>query len=383
MHAFTGLPIMDIVTENRQDINSKEEYLYAAMTLKEDVVTRAPGDVIYQTVNIKGRGNATWNIYPKKPYRLKFDKKVSFFGEKEDKSWVLLANYADKTMMRTQIASYLGKMSQLDYTPSFHFVELILNGTYLGTYQLGEKIKISKNRVNIGDDGILLEMDGYAKDEEDSRYFYVEHMPQPVNVKEPEMEYSDERFAFVKQYMTEADSVLFSDGFKDKDTGWQKYFDMTSFVDWYLISEITKSIDSFWWSSTYMNIKPGGKLKMGPIWDYDHSFGNYIHEGETENPEGFYVGELYWYKRLMEDPVFREAVRTRFDYFYSRRNDILNEINENAEYLKYSAVENNNKWGTLYTFIWNDLTIWGSYLNEVEYMKEWLVKRFDWLNQNI
>ena len=141
MHAFTGLPIMEIQTDNRQEITSKDEYVKAMLTIKEDVVTRGSGDFFRQTVNIKGRGNATWSL-PKKPYRLKFDSKVSLFGEKEDKSWVLLANYADKTLMRNQIASYIGKNSLLEYTPSFHFVELILNGAYMGTYQLGEKIKI-------------------------------------------------------------------------------------------------------------------------------------------------------------------------------------------------------------------------------------------------
>lgn len=121
---------------------------------------------------------------------------------------------------------------------------------------------------------------------------------------------------------------------------------------------------------------------MGPIWDFDHSFGNYIHKG-AEIPEGFYVRNLFWINRLFEDPIFCNAVRSRFDYFYSNRHSILNEINENANYLKYSSEENNNKWGTLYTFMWNDLTIWGSYQNEVEYMKEWLIKRLEWLHNNL
>ena len=84
-------------------------------------------------------------------------------------------------------------------------------------------------------------------------------MPQPVNVKEPDIEYSDERFTFIKDFVTEADSVLYSEGFKDPEKGWQKYLDITSFVDWYIISEISNNIDSFWWSSTYMTLKPGGK----------------------------------------------------------------------------------------------------------------------------
>jgi hypothetical protein len=105
---------------------------------------------------------------PKKPYRLKFENKIALFGEEKDKSWVMLANYYDKTMIRNQIAFYMGKSSNLEYTPKFHYVELILNGRYNGTYQLGDKIKVGSNRVNVGDDGFLLEVDGTAEREEDS-----------------------------------------------------------------------------------------------------------------------------------------------------------------------------------------------------------------------
>ena len=81
----------------------------------------------------------------------------------KDKSWVLLANFADKTMLRNYLAFYMGRISNLDYTPRSHFVELMLNGRYNGTYQLCEKLKISGDRVNVGDDGFLMEIDARAK----------------------------------------------------------------------------------------------------------------------------------------------------------------------------------------------------------------------------
>ena len=142
VHSFTGLPVMWIDTDGRQNITSKEEYLHAKFRLEENVITRAPGDIIEKDVSVRGRGNNTWLVQPKKPYRLKFEEKVSLLEEPADKSWVLLANYYDKTMLRNSLTFFLGRNSNLEYTPNSHFVELMLNGRYNGTYELVEKLKI-------------------------------------------------------------------------------------------------------------------------------------------------------------------------------------------------------------------------------------------------
>ena len=135
VHAFTGIPVLWIDTENRKDIISKDEYIKAHFKLVEDVRTRGPGDVKEFDGKIKGRGNSTWTM-PKKPYAIKLDSAESFFDEPKDKSWVLLANYTDKTSIRNAIAFYMGRISNLDYTPRYHFVDVMLNGRYNGTYQL-------------------------------------------------------------------------------------------------------------------------------------------------------------------------------------------------------------------------------------------------------
>jgi len=375
VHSFTGLPVLWIETEGRAEITSKDDYLNAHLKLVEDVRTRSAGGVTEADVKIKGRGNSTWGM-PKKPYALKFDEKTSLLDEPEDKSWVLLANYADKTSLRNQTAFYMGSISNLDYTPRFHYVDLMLNGRYNGTYQLGDKLKISKNRVNVGDDGFLMEID--AKAGADEITFKTNHLGQPVNIKDPDVEVSDENYNYIKDYVITAESALFSDDFKDMDKGWQKYMDMDSFVDWYLINEIAKNNDACLFTSCYMNLKRGEKLKMGPLWDFDIAFGNVNYNG-TYLTDGFWIKNTTWYSRLFEDPAFVTKVKERFDYFYNRKNDIMNEINANAQYLRYSAQENNNKWHTLYTYTWPNYDIWGCYQNEVQSMKEWLNARFEWL----
>lgn len=379
MHAFTGLPVLWIETEDRAEILSKEEYLNANFRLVEDVKTRAPGDVVEVDGTIKGRGNSTWNMI-KKPYAIKFEEKQSFLDEPKNKSWVLLANYADKTNIRNATAFYMGKISNLEYTPRFHFVDVMLNGRYNGTYQLGDKIKIGKNRVNVGDDGFLLEIDN--KPNADEITFRIPHIERPVNIKEPQVEVDDENFKYITEYMVTVDSVLFSDNFKDPDNGWQKYMDMDSFVDWYLINEIAKNSDANFWSSCYMNLKRGEKLKMGPIWDFDIAFGN-MNLNDYYKYTGFWVKFVKWYARLFQDPAFVLRVKERFAYFYQKQDDIMNEINLNAQYLKYSVEENDNRWGIFYEPMTFNYDVWGNYQNEVQYLKQWLNKRFEWLNWQI
>lgn len=257
VYSFTGLPTCWIDTEERKEISSKEEYVNAHFRLVEDIITRSAGDVVEGDLQIKGRGNSTWSLYPQKPYRLKFTEKVSLLGEQPDKSWVLLANYYDKSMLANHLAFYLGRMSNLDWTPSDHFVELFLNGRYQGTYQLTEKIKIAKHRVNVGNDGLLMEIDGYATKEADARFFYTQRLSYPVNIKDPDVEYGDEIFEYARNYVRGAEDVLYGESFKDPDIGWRKYMDETSFVDYYLISEIVKNCDAMWWNA-WMHLKSGG-----------------------------------------------------------------------------------------------------------------------------
>lgn len=379
VHSFTGLPMLYITTDGLQEVTSKEEYIGANFILKEDVKTRGAGDVVEARVNIKGRGNSSWK-FPKKPFRLKFDEKISLLGMHKDKSWVLIPNYNDKSMLRNSLAFYMSTISNLDYTPESHFVELIFNGKYWGTYQLCEKIKISDHRVAVGDDGFLLEIDSRAPGEADSRYFEVAHLENVVNVKDPEVEYADENYRYVKDYVLQADEVLFGNNFTNPTTGWQAYIDMDSFVDWYLIQEIGKNLDGNFDTSCFMHLARGGKLMMGPMWDMDVAYGNIDQANQScYRPTGFHIKNVQWYARMFKDPAFVARVKERFNYFYRHKNDILANVNADAQYLKYSAQENNDVWHLLNVKTWPNYNIWGSYQNEVQELKEWFVTRMEWL----
>ena len=377
VHAYTGLPVMWINTEGGAPIVSRDYYVNAHIKLQEDVKTRAPGDVLEADLQVKGRGNSSWKKWPKKPYRLKFPEKVSLLGEHKDKSWVLIANYADKSALRNHAALYLGKISNLEYTSSSHFVELMLNGKYNGLYQLCEKVKISNHRVAVGDDGFLLEVSQRAPRTEGSIYFNVSHMTNPICIEDPDVVVGDANYNYAKAYVANADAILYSSNFKDPNKGWRAYFDMESFVDWYLINEIAHNTDANMKYSCFMHFKRGGKITMGPIWDFDLAFGNT--DEVRRGPTGFWIKQSDWISRMFSDPAFVAKVKERYNYFYSRKADIMHEIDQTAVYLKRSAYENENRWHTFYDYVLPNYEVWGSYYNEVQSVKEWLNTRMDWL----
>ncbi len=375
VRAFTGLPVITINTVNGVAVNSKDKYRDATIKIVEDITTRASGDVFETSVRIKGRGNTTW-YQPKKPYKLKFNEKVSLFGEAKDKEWVLLANYWDPSLVRNDVAMFMGKKSLLAYSSSSHYAEVILNGVYIGTYEVMEQQKIGENRVNVTDNGFLLEVD--AKAESGDVTFRIGSIPQPINIKDPDVPANSEAYNYIVNFMQTVENALYGANWLDKENGWQKYMDMDSFVDWYLINEISRNNDAVFFTSCFMHHAPGGKLFMGPLWDYDLAFGNYA--GQNSNAEGFYIKDnIGWYIRLFSDPEFVKRVKERYEYFYSIKDEILNRLNESAKYLELSAVENHNKWGVLYTIPQFGYSAFGAYYNEVSYLRQWLIDRMEWL----
>jgi len=370
---FTGLPVIKIDTKNGAGIDSKDIYVDANIS----VDGAGSYDDFAGEMKIKGRGNYTWTL-PKKPYKMKFNNKTALFGEGEDKEWVLLANHADRSQLRTSAAFYLGQLSALDWTPDAHFAELFLNGVYQGTYQLCEGIKAGESRVNIPKDGYLLEVDQEHRMEPGDVYFKTAKML--VNIKEPALVQNDTKYNYVTQYLADAEGALFGADFKNPANGYAKYLDVPSFIDWYLVNEITKNNDAVFYSSCYMNLTPKGKLKMGPIWDFDIAFGNTTVNG-NDSPDGFWVNQSPWMSRLFEDPAFAKQVAARFRHFKSNEAALISYIETNAVKLKWSAIENNNKWQTLYAGIWPNENIVVSYNDEVIKLKTWFTARMAWLDK--
>ena len=365
-----------ITTENKQPVISKTEELKATVLVESSEDKK----IITSDIKIRGRGNSTWGM-PKKPYQIEFDDKEKVFGMPKDKKWILLANFSDKTMLRNSVGFQLGNMSTLAWTPKSKYTEVFVNDQYMGVYQVSQKVEATSNRVDLGDEGFLLEVDQQSRLNADDVYFRTSNFL--FNIKEPKLSFNDDQFNLIKDFITEAENALLSADFSNPEKGYLKYFDLDSFVDFYLINEITKNQDANFFSSVFMNYKPGEKLKMGPIWDFDISLGNINYSG-NEDPKGFYIktGRV-WYPRLFQDPVFVEKVKSRFNYFYQNKNKIFEKIDADALMLEESQRRNFQRWPILGKLVWPNFVTFPTYQEEVDYLKTWLDKRFEWLNTEI
>lgn len=370
---FTGLPIVYINTDGSVPIASKEDEVDGLFIIDG---ARNFDDMEASEMEIRGRGNSTWYLHPKKPYQMKLSDKAEVLGMPKDKKWIFLAEFSDKTLMRNKIAFDLGHLSTLEYTPRSEYAEVFVNNEYSGTYNISQKVEESSNRVNLGDDGYLLEIDQLERLDPDDVYFRTNDFL--INIKEPDLEYDSSAYTYVKDLVNEFETVLKSSEFKDPINGYAKYIDVDSFVDWYLISEITKNQDSKDFSSIFLNVMPGEKIKMGPLWDFDLAFGN-VNYSDATNSNGFWVKYHKWYARLFQDSAFVLKVKSRFTYFRNNQNEILNKMDFYADYLKYAQEENDIKWNLFGNYVWPNPVFFDTYQDEVNHLKNWYIQRMDWL----
>lgn len=388
---FTGLPILYVDTQG-SEINSKDDYVEGSVSI---IGSNDFPDLSSTEMKIKGRGNSTWwqggigrpdNM--KKPYQIKFGDKTKVLNMPKDKKWVLLAEISDISLIRNKIVREIANMGSFDYVPQSEYTELFINNKHAGTYLIGQKVEESKNRVNIGDDGYLVEIDtdAHGRIEEDDVYFrsnvWSSHYKDGVfNIKEPSLDFDSEKFNLIKGHINSFEDALFGDNFKDPDIGYRSFIDLPSFIDWFLVNEISKNQDAASFSSIYFNYIPGEKIKMGPIWDFDLAFGN-VNYSNAENPEGFWIKDNLWYKRMFEDPYFKQMVQERFDYYNNNLSLILSKISGFETYLSKSQKKNFELYPSLLdpnSEVWPVPARFDNHHGYVEYLKTWLDTRMEWL----
>ncbi len=370
---FTGLPMIHLSTDNAVPIDSKDDYVTGQVEVDGG---REFANLASSQMKIRGRGNSTWGIHPKKPYQMKLEEKATFLGMPEDKKWLFLAEYSDKTLLRNTIAFEMGHRSRLDWTPQSEFAEVYLNGQYNGTYNITQKVEEGNERVDLADVGFLLEIDQLHRLDPDDVYFYTNHFL--INVKEPSIEAEDANYFLIRDRILAFETALFSDDFKDEAAGYRPHIDLASFVDWYLISEITKNVDSKDFSSIYLNAMPEGPIKMGPLWDFDLSFGN-VDYADSRYAQGFWIKDHPWYQRLFADPSFVSEVNTRFTDFKNDQALILAKVDELAQKLQLAQQQNDGLWQTIGRYVWPNPVVYDTYQEEVDHLKAWYSDRMTWL----
>lgn len=383
---YTGLPAVFIYTDNEAVINSKDTYVNGNIYVYPDETggLTAFTDVI----QIKGRGNSTWNM-PKKPYKIKLSKKGSVLGMAADKEWVLLANYSDKSLLRTAAAFETSRRLGMPYTPSGQSVDLFLNEKYEGTYYLTEQIKIASSRVNITEmksadttsskitGGYLLEVDERL---DEDLWFRTSHNV-PFTIKEPDL--NTPQFNYIRQYVQQAEDALYGNDFTDPVNGYAAYLNTETFVNWYLVNELFKNNDAAFYSSVYLFKDKNGKLSIGPVWDFDIAAGN-IDYSHCMYSYSWWVRNSVWIGRLFEDPAFKARVKARWNELKELQINTLTAYIENqAAKLGVAQEYNFKKWDILSSYVWPNAAVMGSYNGEISYLKAWLTNRIAWMDSQL
>ena len=285
-------------------------------------VDEQDGVTFADSLMMAGRGNSTWS-FDKKPYKLKLKRGLPLLpGKPAARRWVLLANAADKTMLRNAAASVCGEQTSLAFNPSYRFVDLIVNGHYEGTYQLTEAVEIGPGRVDIakqrvppqGDDlsgGYLLEIDGT----QDGNCFLTDRCHVPIRIHEPDDDDIDmAQQTYISGVVNELERRLMSEQFADRLEGYRPLVDSLSLADWYICQELTGNGDALH-NSFFYKERGDERLHFGPLWDYDIAFGNDNRLGDTTRELVADVGfgaARQWTARLWQDPWFAQLIVRRY-----------------------------------------------------------------------
>jgi hypothetical protein len=383
-------PLLTINTENKKTIDSKDYYVNATITIESRDDRGATIETLHEIVTeIKGRGNTTWGM-EKKPYRLKFDKSTEVLGMPKSKHWVLLANYSDKTLMRNELAFEVSRRMGFAYTPKMKYVDVILNGDYVGNYMLCEHIRIDKNRVNVAEleptdtditGGYLLEIDERKGEPvwfetKEAKMIFCVNRPEdiPYNQKE-----------YISNHVQKVEDVLYGKNDVNVVEELPKYIDMKSFIDYLLLNELSKNVDGNLRLSTFVyKDRNNDKLYFGPVWDYDIAFGN-VNYDECNYIAGWHARKwAEWYKQFFTHPEFDKMVKDRWKELRSGELNELNTfIDKLAEDMEISQIQNFNRWKILDKAVWPNPVTTGSYSGEVDYLKDWLTRRLNWMDQQL
>ena len=296
------------------------------------------GTVYYHadSLSIQGRGNSTWWDYPKKPYKIKLKAKTDLIGHGNSKRYVLLANWMDRTLLRHEVAFELARQTSLSWTPSGEFVELFINGVHQGNYWLGEQIRVEANRLQAD---YLIEMDTYF-DETWRFWSSGGYKPNtgdqglPICVKYPDdNDLTPVQFQAVQDLVAGVEDAIYSSG------EYASRINLDSFLDWYLVHEVTFNGEPNHPKSCFFHFKDG-VMNAGPVWDFDwftfqpNTWGLLI-------PNSIYFGELF------KDPAVRARLRERWWELKPKFQTVDSYIASKAEEIRKSDVINSRIWPCL------------------------------------
>lgn len=379
-----------------------------------------PFNTYKNNIGIEMRGSSSQDVFPQKSYGFEtrdtdgLVKDTIVLGLPEEHDWILYAPYTDKTCMRN-ILSYNISNKMGHYASRTKLCEVILNNEYIGIYVLMEKIKVDENRVNIsklnpteitGDDltgGYIIKIDkttgaggdGWTSSFPTSSFTpinFLYHSPSSTNIV-------DQQKNYIQDYINQFETTLNSVDFADEVNGYNKYVSINSFIDYFILNEITKNVDGLR-ISTYLHKDKesnGGKLKMGPVWDYNLAWWNADYcDGNLSTGWAYQFNDVcggsgldipFWWSKFMEDPRFQNKLKCRWtelrqaELSISSLNYFIDSI---ANYLDIPQRRYFERWPILGQYVWpNPSPIPNTYAEEITALKDWITNRISWLDINI
>jgi hypothetical protein len=349
-------------------------------------------------IGIEVRGYGSKN-HPKISYALETrrasgaDREVSLLGMAADEDWVLIANYKDESLLRNYVAystsRWLGR-----YAPRTRLVEVVVNDSYEGVYLLAEQLKVEDSRVAVDDSdvrgGYLLHM--ISPDRTPGELFFttpVEH--QPIVYKDPgRNEISYGRAAWIRKYVGRFERKLYGPEFRQRRRGYSRYLNVGAAVDYLLLNELFRNQATFRFS-THMYNGVGGKLVLGPIWDFDLAIGN-SDAVEANQAAGWHYEAYPWAERLYADPGFGRRMAGRWQDLRARgiRRHIMRTIDSGAEQIGGDPQERNfSRWPTFdrrkirHPRDPRTGKFPANHAQTVDYLKWWIRKRITWIDEQL
>ena len=300
--------------------------------------------LVENDVEFKGRGNSTWVYFDKKAYQIKFSEKISVLGMGKSRTWILLANAADETLMRNMLSLNLASEVGMDYVTEFRYVDLWIDGEYLGNYMLGEKVEMGSNRVELEDPyATLFEQDSSFYYDEDY-WFYNETMGKYFTVKDTNVDDSDPAQVQIPidAFQSSLDKLmryLYSTPSSDvRIAELEKIIDVDSFAKYCLVNEYCGNAEATA-SSFYAHMDGvDDVVHLGPVWDFDCSMGNY------KNEYTHYMSAHVLFNCLLAAPEFHSRTVEIYNEYHTAFAKLSAEAAAIKEEISESATMNFIRW---------------------------------------
>ena len=349
-----GVPTMYIDT-----FSGSMEYIHQEKNNQESASMRlydANGNLC-NTANIEemsGRGNSTWETSDKKPYSLCFASETDLLEMGAAKRWILLANVLDESHLRNKLVYDFASEFGLNYSPDSKWIDLYLNGNYVGVYLLCERNEVHENRVNISGDNVnLVSLELESRLENRNLNYFQTEAKQVLRVHYP-LDASTDTVASINNAWQSVENALSSPDGIDRVTGksWQELIDIESWSRKYLIEEVFGNLDGGY-ISQYFYMDENGKAFAGPVWDYDYAIGNDIMWQLTAsniqlvNKSHVHTNQYrVWFYALWQKEEFRNCVFSMYESeFVPLLEDILSKNTEEyVNCLSQAATLNSIRW---------------------------------------